>query len=109
MWWTDDGRRAAYTLKDLNASGLKLFLADDPTLARAVIEALRPPSIQQHPDGWFHTPGALLDALRGGLPGLEHLSYELVASDDGVPWSLPAHDRLVHRYGMHVVLARKRP
>jgi SAM-dependent methyltransferase len=62
----------------------------------------------QHPDGWFNDPDALIDTLRGGLTGLEHLSYDILEAEDGIPWSLPAHDRLVHRYAMHLVLARKR-
>jgi len=62
----------------------------------------------QHPDGWFDGPEGLISALGGGLEGLEHLAYDILETVDGVPWSLPAHDRLVHRYGMHVLLARKR-
>lgn len=62
----------------------------------------------QHPDGWFAHPDALIDTLQGRLTGLEHLDYDILEADDGVPWSLPAHDRLVHRYAMHLVLARKR-
>ena len=62
----------------------------------------------QHPDGWFSTPEALHGALQGGLSGLEHLNYELLETAESIPWSLPAHDRLVHRYAMHLVLAKKR-
>jgi SAM-dependent methyltransferase len=62
----------------------------------------------QHPDGWFDGPQGLLGALGGELDGLEHLAYDVLEATDNVPWSLPAHDRLVHRYGMHVLLAHKR-
>ena len=62
----------------------------------------------QHPEGWFQSPEGLIGALQGELTGLEHLSYEILEVADGVPWSLPSHARLVHRYAMHLVLARKR-
>lgn len=51
VWWTDDGRRAAYTLK---ARGrLCMLLADDPDLARQVLWRLKPATIDLHPCGWF--------------------------------------------------------
>ncbi len=62
----------------------------------------------QHPEGWFEHPEALLHALSGGLQGLEHLDYTLLEQRDEIPWSLPAHDRLVHRYAMHLLIAKKR-
>ncbi len=45
LWWTEDGRRAAYTLKD------RLVLAEDAELARETIAALRPKQLLQHPSG----------------------------------------------------------
>lgn len=62
----------------------------------------------QHPEGWFHTPEGLIGALTGGLAGLEHLDYEICELAEDLPWSLPSHARLVHRYAMHLVLAKKR-
>lgn len=62
----------------------------------------------QPSDGWLDGPDGLRAALGGQLDGLEHLDYEVLEETDGVPWGLPAHDRLVHRFSLHVVLARKR-
>jgi putative acetyltransferase len=45
VWWTEDGRRAAYTLKD------HLVLAEDAAIARKVIANLRPKKLDQHPSG----------------------------------------------------------
>lgn len=45
MWWTDDGRRAAYTLHD------RLVLGEDAALAREVISAMRPEKLEHHPSG----------------------------------------------------------
>ena len=52
MWWTDDGRRAAYTM-GAAGRGDKLLLADDPELAREVIATLRPVALDHHPSGWL--------------------------------------------------------
>ena len=51
MWWTKDGRRAAYTL-DAHKEH-KLLLADDPELAREVIVTLKPKTLEHHPAGWL--------------------------------------------------------
>ena len=51
MWWTHDGRRAAYTLHAHREP--KLVLADDPALAREVIATLKPKALQHHPAGWL--------------------------------------------------------
>lgn len=64
------------------------------------------------PDQWWSTPettGAefLVDALLGRRPELPHLRYERLEEDDNLPWGLPGHGRLVHRFGLHAVLARK--
>ncbi len=63
VWWTEDGRRAAYTLCRPARGGCELVLAEDPRLARDVIftifakarERSRPkePAIAQHPSGWL--------------------------------------------------------
>jgi SAM-dependent methyltransferase len=64
------------------------------------------------PERWWSTPettGAafLVDALEGRRPELPHLRYERLEEDDNLPWGLPGHGRLVHRFGLHAVLARK--
>lgn len=61
----------------------------------------------QAPAAWIEGPGALLQALRGGPGAPGHLRYRVVAEVPDLPWSLPAHDRLVHRYGVHLVVARR--
>ena len=56
MWWTEDGRRAAYTLTKSTGDWTRdylLLLADDPVLARDVIAAARPASLEHHPSGWL--------------------------------------------------------
>jgi SAM-dependent methyltransferase len=63
------------------------------------------------PDSWFATASSgsgeyLRTALAGQNPVLPHLSYELLAECD-LPWALPGHRRLVHRYSLDTVLARK--
>ncbi|MCB9730270.1 MAG: methyltransferase domain-containing protein [Deltaproteobacteria bacterium] len=61
----------------------------------------------QPPEAWLDGPAALRRALAGGLPGLEHLGFRVLEEAEGVPWPLPAHDRLVHRYLAHVLLATR--
>ncbi len=61
----------------------------------------------QPPDTWLEGPAALRRALAGGLPGLEHLDFRVLEEADAVPWPLPAHDRLVHHYMAHVLLATR--
>lgn len=61
----------------------------------------------QSPDAWLDGPAALRRALAGGLPGLEHLDFRVLEEADTVPWPLPAHNRLVHHYMAHVVLATR--
>jgi len=52
LWWTRDGRRAAYTQK--SADGQRcLVVADDAALARQVLLTLRPPRLDHHPHGWL--------------------------------------------------------
>ncbi len=63
IWWTEDGRRAAYTVsKHASTEGL-LLLAEDAALAREVLFHLRPESLEQHPRGWLATH--LLDPVWG--------------------------------------------
>jgi SAM-dependent methyltransferase len=50
---------------------------------------------------------ALCRALAGQDPVLPHLGCEVLHRVD-LPWALPGNARLVHRYRMDVVLARKR-
>ena len=58
-------------------------------------------------DGGSTGPEALRRALSGGLPELPYLAYEVVAEATDLPWSLVSFRRLVHRYSLDVVLARK--
>lgn len=53
MWWTEDGRRAAYTVDLPGPAKCRMLLADLPDLAREVIFTIRPPSLEQHPSGWL--------------------------------------------------------
>jgi hypothetical protein len=53
------------------------------------------------PDRWWSSPeGVLADAL--GERG-----YTMVEVADALDWAIPSHARLVHRYALHAVLARK--
>jgi putative acetyltransferase len=53
VWWTEDGRRAAYTVAPPGKGKCKMLLADDPALAREVLAALRPSKLEHHPSGWL--------------------------------------------------------
>jgi predicted N-acetyltransferase YhbS len=57
VWWTEDGRRAAYTLAKSGGwpkeSKWKIILADDPALAREVIATIKPKTLEHHPSGWL--------------------------------------------------------
>jgi len=58
------------------------------------------------PDG---TAGEVLRALLAGRhPALPHLGYELLEEADRAPWAIPGHGRLVHRYALELLLARRR-
>jgi hypothetical protein len=59
----------------------------------------------QPPGAWLDGPAALRRALAGGLEGLEHLDFRVLEEADDLPWPLPAHDRLVHHYMAHALLA----
>jgi len=53
LWWTEDGRRAAYTVDTPGKGKAKLLLAEDPALALDVLAILRPPTLDHHPSGWL--------------------------------------------------------
>jgi len=60
---------------------------------------------------WWGRPGAasadvLRAALAGRHPALPHLAYELLEEEE-LPWALPGHARLVHRFRLDALLARK--
>ncbi|MDQ1256493.1 MAG: N-acetyltransferase [Candidatus Hydrogenedentes bacterium] len=82
VWWTEFGKRAAYTLGWPGRRQWKMILADDPLLARGVIEIVRPASLMQHPSGWLAknvldpawgkaevvaSPAAMAHELRGAV------------------------------------------
>lgn len=52
IWRTENGRRAAYTLRGPDKK-CKMLLADHPALARDVIATIKPTELQQHPSGWL--------------------------------------------------------
>jgi SAM-dependent methyltransferase len=52
-------------------------------------------------------PESLRTLLTGKSAVLPHLDYEILEERDGIPWWLPGHRRLLHRYSLHAVLARK--
>jgi SAM-dependent methyltransferase len=61
---------------------------------------------------WWTTTGVTgAEVLRRTLLGqnlwLPHFSYEILEEVDDLCWALPASRRLVHRYFMHALLARK--
>ncbi|BDC48639.1 hypothetical protein F183_A09550 [Bryobacterales bacterium F-183] len=49
--------------------------------------------------GNFTGPAQLLAALS---------DYEILASEEWMPWIVPVNDRLVYEYQTHLLLARKR-
>jgi len=53
MWWTEDGRRAAYAVDKPGKNRCQMLLADDPDLARDVIATIRPDTLSHHPSGWL--------------------------------------------------------
>jgi SAM-dependent methyltransferase len=64
------------------------------------------------PGAWWSGPGAtagevLRALLAGRHPALPHLRYELLEEADRLPWALPGHGRLLHRFFLEAVLARK--
>jgi len=97
----------------------------DPVVALGQLDALLVPggllllaspwSWEAHvtpPAAWWSGPAAtagetLRALLAGRHPSLPHLRYELLEEADGLTWSLPGHVRLVHRFRLEAVLARK--
>ncbi len=64
------------------------------------------------PANWWSTPEAtgsqtLRLLLAGRHPALPHLAYRILEETKQIAWTLPGHNRLVHRYWLDVVLARK--
>lgn len=57
----------------------------------------------------FNGPAELLATLRGSRSELPHLSYTVLASNEWLPWVVPAGERLVHEYQVHALIARKAP
>ncbi len=53
IWWTEEGRRAAYTVAPHGRGRCELLLADDPELACDVLATLRPAMLKNHPAGWL--------------------------------------------------------
>jgi SAM-dependent methyltransferase len=65
------------------------------------------------PENWLST--AELSAaqmvrqiLAGRHPCLSHLDYEILEEEPSMPWAMPSHGRLVHRFFLDVILARKK-
>lgn len=58
-------------------------------------------------DAAMSSGDALCRALAGQSPALPHLDCEVLHRSD-LPWALPGNARLVHRYRLEAVLARKR-
>jgi len=57
----------------------------------------------------FNGPADLIAPLKGARPELPHLSYAVLASNEWLPWTVPAGERLVHEYQVHALIARKLP
>ena len=65
------------------------------------------------PENWLSTmehsaTETIRIALAGGHACLPHLDYEILEEEPFLPWVLPSHGRLVHRFFLDVILARKR-
>jgi predicted N-acetyltransferase YhbS len=52
MWWTEDGRRAAYTLADPRGRW-RHVLGEDPDFVREALCTVRPATLDHHPSGWL--------------------------------------------------------
>lgn len=72
LWWTEDGRRAAYTMSKPGRGACAMLLADDPAVARDVIATVRPASLEHHPAGWL---------VRHALDGVAWATAEVEASE----------------------------
>lgn len=65
------------------------------------------------PDHWWSHraltgPETLRAALSGKHPSLSDLNYEILATAEDLTWTLPGHRRVVHRFFLDCVLARKK-
>lgn len=94
MWWTPDGRRAAYTLAAHKQA--RFMLADDPEVAIEVIAAWKPKTLDQHPNGW----------LARHVAGCEWASCEVSPSKAGM--AIELQPGALEPY-MRAVEAGKRP
>lgn len=66
------------------------------------------------PREWWSTAastgaGTMRALLAGRHPVLPHLSYDILHEADPLTWSVPCHDRLIFRFSLDVVMARKNP
>jgi SAM-dependent methyltransferase len=64
------------------------------------------------PQQWWSAPGHtgaqwVRTTLAGGNPVLPHFRYEMLEEADRVPWAMPGHGRLVYRFFLDLLLARK--
>jgi SAM-dependent methyltransferase len=64
------------------------------------------------PAEWWSGPertGAqwVRSTLAGANPVLPHIHYEVLEEADRVLWAVPGHGRLVYRFFLHLLLARK--
>ena len=53
MWYTELGRRVAYTVARPGRGRCNLLLADDAAMAKEVIATVRPTKMEHHPAGWL--------------------------------------------------------
>ena len=79
-----------------------LDVAPEPLAILRQIDALLKPggllAIALPYAGNFKGPAELMEALHG---------YEVLASEDWVPWIVPVNDRMVYEYQAHLLLVRK--
>jgi len=54
-------------------------------------------------------PAELVAALRGDVPGLDYLDYDVVEERDGLAWKLRQNVRTETDFRVHWLVARKRP
>ena len=77
IWWTADGRRAAYTLCAPDKKW-QMVLADDVALARHVISRTKPDTLDQHPAGWLVRNLLPIDWATSEInPSSAAMAYEL--------------------------------
>jgi SAM-dependent methyltransferase len=107
---------ASMSLIDVIPNPLTLLRDLDSLLAPGGLLLLAAPYHWQTkttpPENWWSTqestgPSTLRIALQGGHPALPHLDYEILETAADLPWALPGHRRVVHRYFLDGLLARK--